>query len=329
MCDARSPGAGPATARDNRTVRALHIRAEPAVSSIIPARRLHPQPMREDIASEPRAPPLAEAARAAPRTTHVDNAHGRCTTRATTSSASTFHEAGAYDSPPRPHATAASPPYTRLRWPSRRARSTTPTLAAQHPPPPRAPPRRTPLHDAHSTPAPPSPGGRTTHARASPHIHTHPFCMGSRRAPHPHPRDPHAACPARPAQSCARRASHESVLAKTAGHPPLQRRRLRNTVTAAGQHPPPPPPRHARVHSARTPRLRLLHPPCARASLRIRTLPGLHGPTSRAASHPHPRASVRRPSCTPARMGTTGRSIRACPVLQTRRAPHHRAHAQT
>ncbi|KAJ6509599.1 hypothetical protein DFH09DRAFT_1436601 [Mycena vulgaris] len=135
-------------------------------------------------------------------------------------------EAGAYDSPPRPHATAASPPYTRLRWPSRRARSTTPT---QHPPPPRAPPRRTPFHDAHSTPAPPSPGGRTTHARASPHIHTHPFCMGSRRAPYPHPRDPHAASPARPAQS------HPSSAAAcgTPSPPPGSIRLLRRQGTPA------------------------------------------------------------------------------------------------
>ncbi|KAJ6468039.1 hypothetical protein DFH09DRAFT_1345395 [Mycena vulgaris] len=147
------------------------------------ARRLHPQPAGEDTASETRAPPPAEAARAGRRTTRIHNvlhrprpstAHGprpQCARHASTTPSSRppsirgsrasssapaqapraptpaprhLHhphrdEAGVHDGPPRPHASAASTPYTRLRR----------AYAAPPPPTPTPTPAPTPAHAEH------------------------------------------------------------------------------------------------------------------------------------------------------------------------------------
>ncbi|KAJ6496874.1 hypothetical protein DFH09DRAFT_1376314 [Mycena vulgaris] len=101
--------------------------------------------------------------------------------------------------------------------------------------------------------------------------------------------------------------------------------RLRSAAACGTPSPPPPPGTPASTAHA-------LHACASSTGVRTRLAsashphaPGLHGPKiARAASRPHSRASARCPSCTPASMGTTRRSIRARPVLQARRAAHHR-----
>ncbi|KAJ6522515.1 hypothetical protein DFH09DRAFT_1421716 [Mycena vulgaris] len=258
---ARSNGMGQRTptliASKSRAASAPHVRRTQPRSGT----RDRTRQQNSARSSRPRGTSINDHPRSSPASTAHARRHRQ---RAARRAAHNPHKVAAHDGPPHPHTTAASPPYTRLRWPSRRAHS------AAH---------------AHAR--------RTASASAARAEHL----------PLLHPHHPQS-------QSCTRRASHESALMKTAWHPHLQRRSRRASASSAT--------RHARIHSARTLRLRLPHPACARASPRIRTRPVSMGHTSRAASHPHSRASVRCPSCTPARTDTTWRSICA------RWAPHHR-----
>ncbi|KAJ6603187.1 hypothetical protein DFH09DRAFT_1458356 [Mycena vulgaris] len=129
-------------------------------------------------------------------------------------------------------------------------------------------------------------------AVAPPRVRARKYGLQSTPSPHAQHPPPHHPQSQSVRASAPRRTSHESALVKTAWHPHPQHLRLRNAVTAAAQHAPPLPPgtpaSTARALHACASLILLARAPRF-ASVRA----VLHGPTSRAASHPHSRESVR------------------------------------
>ncbi|KAJ6603194.1 hypothetical protein DFH09DRAFT_1301019 [Mycena vulgaris] len=202
----------------------------------------------------------------------------------------------------RPHAaTAGRPPAPSL---GRRTRRTLP-LHRPHPHPHNENEQRV----AHASTSP------RVHARihvalagsgasTSPRSQLRPAIHAAPYAQHPPPHHPQSGS----VRASAPRGPHASALVKPAWHPHLQHRRLRNAVIA---------PRsirllrrrHTRIQGARTPRLRLPHPACARASLRIRTRRSARAHIARCITS----AFARVRTLTRASVSTTWRSIRAVP----------------
>ncbi|KAJ6575689.1 hypothetical protein DFH09DRAFT_1455081 [Mycena vulgaris] len=203
MCDARSPGAVPATATTEQCAlfASARDRQYHRPSPLVACMSAH-----EDTASEPRAPPPAEAARAAPRTglrACMPPLHRR-RTRASTRPAqrpqhastaprmrirahihvvpagsSAIHNASCICVLQPPRILTARALSIHLHPQSQSVRASAPRRAerrhrhrAASASAARASSTRSPLHDEHSTPAPPSPDVRTRLA-------SHPYAPGS------------------------------------------------------------------------------------------------------------------------------------------------------